>query len=86
MVYPLVVLQFRKLIRQNALRIVPIDVPIGVLIVSQLKSELLNSLPNDSISTLTRAKEKLLWLRGLFCFLFHYRFTLAVRGITSILT
>ena len=79
MVYPLVVLQFRKLIRQNALRIVPIDVPIGVLIVSQLKSELLNSLPNDSISTLTRAKEELLRLLGLFSFLFYNSFTLGVR-------
>ena len=82
----LVILQFWKLIRQHPLCIVPIYVPVGILIVCELESELLNSLLNDSIPAFTRAKEELLRFWRFLCFFLNNCFSLCVWGVSCILT
>lgn len=86
MINALVILQFGKLIGQHSLCIVPIYVPVGILIVSELESELFNSLLDDSIPAFTRAKEELLRFGRFLRFFLHNRFTFSVRGVPSFIT
>lgn len=82
----LVILQFGKLIGQHSLCVVPIYVPVGVLIVGELESELLNSLLYDSIPAFTRAKQELLRFGRFFRFFLDNRFTFSVRGVSSFIS
>lgn len=54
---PLIVLQLRELLREHPRRIVPKDVPIGTLIVSQLEPEHLHCFFNHCIAALGCAEK-----------------------------
>jgi hypothetical protein len=82
----LVILQFGKLIGQHSLCVVPIYVPVGILIVGELESELLNSLLDDSIPAFTRAKQELLRFGRFFRFFLDNRFTFSVRGVSGFIS
>ena len=85
MIYSLVILKLGELIWQHALSVVPIYVPVGGLIISQLKSQLLHSLFDDSIATLGGTEEKLLGFLRFLGFFLGESFSFAVRRIARFL-